>query len=87
LLTYYTKDLINCKKARFQCFRKRKTDFELTNDTSFSKLYFSKVLYSFKAKYILVLIEQLNNTGFSTIFMNKKYIIYNVSGSWVIEVF
>jgi len=44
-----------------------------------SKLYLSKVLYSSEIKYILALIGWLDNTGFSIIFANRKYIIHDIN--------
>jgi len=59
---------------------------DLFNSTTSSKLHFSKVLYYPEAGYILVLIGQLNNAGFSTLFANGKCIIYNASSSYIAEV-
>ena len=59
----------------------------LLNSTTFSKLHFSEVLYSSKARYTLISIKQLNDAGFSITFANRKCIIHDADGSWVAEVF
>ena len=60
---------------------------DLLNNTSFFKFYFSKILYSSKAIFTLVSIGWLIDVGFSTTFVNRKCIIYNISGSLVAEIF
>ena len=58
----------------------------LLNGTISSKLHLSEVLYSSKARYILISIGWLDETGFLITFTNKKY-IYNIISSWVASVF
>ena len=73
-------------KQKLSVVGKKELVLDLPNSVTFSKLYLSKVLYSFKTRYTLVLIKWLDNTTFSIIFTNKKCIMYNVGGSWVAKV-
>jgi len=54
---------------------------DVSNSLSILQLELAEMLYSPETGYTLVFIGYLNKAGFTTIFVNKKYVICNLSGT------
>ena len=67
-----SKVLQAANKQGFSAVRRGELILDLPNGTAFSKLYLSEVLYCPEARYILVLIGQLDDAGFFNYVCKQK---------------